>query len=672
MVANVRQLGVRPAIVVGGIDTRRQTCLVKFTDSSVDEVFTCSLPHPMAGPGWGILATPTVGTRVLINMQQGERPQIVSTIPSNQFSQDFENPNYVGEVSSQQNEYPDMAPGTLALQSSGGSVFCLENDGVVRLSVNEMEVEYSPDFNAVSENFNSRYVNTEAHRSISGPIKRDVRERPKTNEEVFDRLIDVVADRSLTTIGRNPLLPQEVLTVNLNATNESLRNPALVEDHSIVYEFARTHMVQDYAQEVSRLNGEEELSISGLGTSFLFQNDRRDMDRTDVLNLGPHLPNNLIEKVQGTVVDRYGNILDINRRVIDFSELITDEKIKDANSRVNIETALLRRSIKYHFELNARKETLAEAPRDQLDGIPGVDDQSAAIGYSHSRLSFDVDGEGLVKFNIPASSNTGNIPLLSRYVNAYDAEDEKSRNSWKYRPNPRVDIQHMGFGNVEGFGVDIPPEYAPDNILEEGQTLKYRTAYHDISGTADEIIGDQGGTFAVSDSITNTIVVEEGEAPPNAGGRSIHGNLDGSLELNIGRDVVDKKSLVLDMAGGVVARYGKDDRGNSLISQTDGNVLMQVGGDSVRGETPDTMNSFSLYVKSLAGYHKIDLNKYGIFITSAPNTNLVLESSKNLILSSKGKTLLGGENIVAYGKHSNNGDTIEGERLILRSGKEMK
>jgi hypothetical protein len=654
----VRQAVLRPAIITG-VNVSHQTCSIKLTDRAEDRAVDVVMPHPMASTGWGILATPTSGTRVLVDFQQNERPQIVSVVPSNIYSQSFDSPLNLGEISVDEAEYPRCDPGDIALQSPAGSNLCLFNDGRIQLVADRINVEYSPEESVVSETFGSRYVNTDSHREIIGCVKRDRREGPKSIESILEKLRNVNADRNLETIGRNPDMPVEPLTVNPNQANESLRNPALVEKRSLVYEYARSAMVQDHKEEVSRLLGEDR--------SFLTQNNRRDMARTDTLNLGLHLPNNLIERTEGTVVDIYGNILDLNRNVIKFSDYIRDEEIKNVDKRIFLENTLMRRSIKYHFEVNARKEALSEATTDTLDGFNATD-AATFTGHSHSRFSLDIDGEGLLKFNVPASSNVGNIPLLSRYSNANNPDD---RNSWEFRNNPRIDVLHMGFGEADGAGIDIPNIYAPDNILNDGNAFKYRTAYHDILATAADILIDTGEP-PLSEDIENTIDFGGTQGiTPNAGGRSVHGNLDGSVELNIGRDVVDRKSLVLDAAGSMISRWGKDLQGNSLVSQTDGNVLMQVGGDMVKGETITENNSLSLFVKNGSSFHKIELKEEGIFITSAPNTNLVLSSSRNLILSAKGETLVHGESLFLHGTYDDNGNEITGERLVNRSGKEL-
>jgi hypothetical protein len=63
----------------------------------------------------------------------------------------------------------------------------------------------------------------------------------------------------------------------------------------------------------------------------------------------------------------------------------------------------------------------------------------------------------------------------------------------------------------------------------------------------------------------------------NAGGRSGQINLDGSLELNIGANTIDRQSLWLDTSGGLVANIGRDKNKNSAVIGMDGNLLLQVG-----------------------------------------------------------------------------------------------
>ena len=114
----------------------------------------------------------------------------------------------------------------------------------------------------------------------------------------------------------------------------------------------------------------------------------------------------------------------------------------------------------------------------------------------------------------------------------------------------------------------------------------------------DPAIGTGGGTIVAGKDLedqakfANSFILDEtedgisavikdrisGEERSNAGGKSANINLEGSLELSIGKDNYDNKSILLDTAGGMVAWFGADAKNRSVIMQTDGDVLMNIGG----------------------------------------------------------------------------------------------
>lgn len=89
-------------------------------------------------------------------------------------------------------------------------------------------------------------------------------------------------------------------------------------------------------------------------------------------------------------------------------------------------------------------------------------------------------------------------------------------------------------------------------------------------------------SFALTESgtgVSATNTDDSGEERGNPGGKSANINLEGSLELSVGSDNYDQKSILLDTAGSMVAWFGKDKNNRSLVVQTDGEVLMNVGGN---------------------------------------------------------------------------------------------
>jgi len=69
-----------------------------------------------------------------------------------------------------------------------------------------------------------------------------------------------------------------------------------------------------------------------------------------------------------------------------------------------------------------------------------------------------------------------------------------------------------------------------------------------------------------------------GDPRAKIGGKSAAMNFEGSIETSIGSDHTDKKSIVLDTAGSMLAWLGKDANGRSLVLQSDGEVLVNIGG----------------------------------------------------------------------------------------------
>jgi hypothetical protein len=610
--------------------------------------FTTYAPHPYAANGWGIFVGPTSKTRLMMSHAGMSQHIPIGTVPLSAYSQlDFGGTADLSSISVTERQYPRLSPGDIVMQSLAGSRVRLTQYGLELSTGGDTFIKHNARTKTSLEYFKNKYENTEAHRQISGVVLRDLRSAPRSIEQNSDKLTSIDYDYELSAIGRNPDIQAQPLTTTSSIASQaiSFRNPALAEHRTLVYEYALKDMSEGLDKEAQRLSADA-------SRDFLNQPSRRDMQRTDVLNLGMHLPNILFENIVGTTVDIYGNILDLNRNKIQFETQDSSNHILENN------LALLRRSIKYHFELNSRKARNEIAP-PQLDTLASATDTNGT-GYSHSRFSLDIDGEGLMKINVPASSNTGNIPLLSRFINSYDTSSEATRNNGQFRDKNRVDIQHFGFGT--GAGISLDPSYAPTDIIAQ-QRFTYRTAYHDILNTAPEAELGEIIKAELNNSIANN-------TQANAGGRSVHANLDGSLELNIGRDTADKKSIVLDTAGSIISRIGMNGAKHSVISQLDGNVYVQVGGSSVGSDEANDSPTVKIFVKvkskdsNTAGFHVITLNEEGIQLESSPDTDINIKSKGDLKLTAEGQTLISGSSIAFYGK--------DGQRLLLPTGMEIK
>ena len=657
MTTPIPPLKARPAIV-DSYDPKTNKIVYRFTDMDTARRLTTFAPHPYAANGWGIFVGPTSQTRLMMTHAGMSQHVPIGTIPQSAYSNlDFGGTEDLSMIAVCERKYPSVNPGDIVLQSLAGSRVKLTQSGIELSNGGDTFIKHDAATRTSIEYFKNKYENTEAYRKVSGIILRDLRAKPRSIDSSYNKLLSIDYDSELSVIGRNPDMGFNKLTTKSSIASEALsfRNPALVENRTLTYEYALKDMVDGFDEEVKRLEADAD-------RDFLTQASRRDMQRTDVLNLGMHAPNLLHETIVGTAVDIYGNILDINRNKILFSargEPNSQSSSSDgvaASLKTNL--ALLRRSIKYHFELNSRKST-DTVPPPRLDSVTDSN-ATNGIGHSHSRFAIDIDGEGLMKINVPASSNTGNIPLLSRYVNS--SRSDEVRNDGQFRDKNRIDLQHFSFG--AGAGLALDPSYAPTDILSQSR-FKYHTAYHDILNTVSEAQLSEIISPTLINSITDTAKSQ------NAGGRSVHANLDGSLEMNIGRDIADKKSIVIDTAGSIVSRIGMDKHSHSVLSQLDGNVYIQVGGDHIAEDEQNDSPVVKIFVKvksadnDTAGYHTITLDSSGIHFESSQDTDIEIKSGGDLKLVAEGQTLLSGKSIALYGSDS-------GQMFVIPNGLEIE
>jgi hypothetical protein len=657
---------------IESIDYPAQKCRVRMYDRVDDRDLDVALHHPSAGIDTGVFHCPEVGTLVLIGWGFRETPFVVTTLPNASFVQDLTRATNTNNLLSAASGYPSLRQGEVAISGVLGTEIKITDFGCIDFRFGLSSLQLDSTDQVILKTINHSLV-TDAGNNWEGKVLRDLRLQTTFDEESENKLFSLSSFRLLSEISREPFFTPVTLSSGLTrGFSEEIRNPAFVERKSILKEFGDSFRVGTFDEEVERLVEEDNFE-------FLFDFNQRDQARYDVLNLNPDFPNTLIEKVEGTLIDIYGNLMDINRNIIQFPD--DQEGRKQGKTRLSQLDARTRRSIKLHYEINSRKDSKGEVSLTTLDG------PDLLVGHNLSRWSIDVDGEGLTKINIPASSNVGNIPLLARYVTAHQNAKRKDLNfragSTDQDPGEGTnsegdsnvekgavqDILHLGFGKA---GVTTLPEtYLPVDLGGTGK-LKYKTAYHDIVNTAARSLE----AVAIQNQINNEIPEIPGQGSGNAGGRSLFANLDGSLELNIGRDVVDHKSIVLDTSGGIISRIGKTSNASnsaSIISQLDGSIYVQVGGDKVEGDSDLNEPKVRFVVKGTKGISEITIDENSLRVNGGNDKDVILHSQKDLILSAKGKAYIMSKTIAVGGAaNPETGELIEGPfSTIPLKGKEQ-
>lgn len=598
---------------------------------------------------------------------------------------------------------PDLSPGQLLIQSSNRSKILLDLDSHIKIGsdVNNLHIfagsKNFPDSNLITSNFENENHFTQAFREIGGVVKRDIKPNPlaasasgKTKLEDDTYYIGP----SAKIIGMDPSATANDISAG------PTKNPALVEHRELVYEFQYKSNVLDDATEANRYTPKPP------GVIAYTTPDRRS-SRFDTMSLSLVAPNFLMEEVKGTVVDVFGNILDINRMPLPIglsptttlrtngTVVTTDAKQSYLNIR-----ALERKGIAYHFEINARKDP---KPTNQ-GGSLTINDDNYNAKLQRSRFFFDIDKEGQFKINVPSSSETGNIPLLTRPENysSFATTDSTDGNvnknqTWFVSTSGQPVSQDIFVDSFaapatspsagfSGFGQDSPhgsialvdgdsngPAGPKDRI---GSTnIKHGMAFHDILTTcslhqnSSTLQQWQLGTAALpvdttyiknlTDLVKTTITVSGAGA--NAGGRSGQINLDGSLEMNIGANTVDRQSLWLDMAGGMIANVGRDRNLRSAMVNFDGDVFMQVGGLGIvnpdarfSGDTIPQNGTFDLRIYNGGYCHLFRIDQFGISILSPSAINIY--ASQDIKINSDADISIEAETLLLNG------------RMVLKAG----
>ncbi|KKN72141.1 hypothetical protein LCGC14_0413530 [marine sediment metagenome] len=538
---------------------------------------------------------PEKGQSVVVSQGQSGEWYIVSFINSNDtFSASF--------VSSGSTKMSALRPGRALLQSKNGvRLFTDPNIGIQAGSARSF-MHINPIRDIISHNFDSEYSFTEASRHINQPIKRDLSDNLSRN--VLGSTLDSQAyDSSLFSVGMDPLTAICPRTVG-----STIRNLPLVEDREIIYEFARSFRFTTDDDESAKY---DDPTISSQQPKV----SRRNM-RSDAFSLSLEHPNHLMETIKGTGVDAFGNILDINRSPLPIgrTEPLSLRKNTSKSDAFNLIRGQHRKAIAYHFEINARKGGIDDEP---VPSAPPDINKIDNYARDRSRLSVDIDKEGQFKINIPASSEIGNIPLLTRHesFSVVDAKKTGEIHPDEFvRNEDKQDILLESFAGKAIIGLSASNDdlegFASPIDRNTGEPIKYGTAFHDITKVCISFTENSPFLDASLDGeptrdfieyypehhlntsftplekiVSDEIIISGPDA--DAGGRSGSINLDGFLSLNIGANTVDRQSMWIDTAGGIVANIGRDLRNVSYAGRFDGDVFMEIGGAGI-GNTFDS------------------------------------------------------------------------------------
>lgn len=637
-------------------------CTLSPLSAAPDYIITdVPIPHVAGNGTSGIFHGIEKGTRVIAATSSGrgrESTVIVALVPKyNLFLNKFDSIS-AADIPSETLPYPDMAAGRIIMRGVRGSQLrLLENGNAYLHTIGGGGLYLSRHSSKTSATFISEdtAMFSNAGRSISGSVRRissgQRNLRPLPNSSDVPLFADINNTGKTTSLGfftgSAPLK---------HSYSQRKRNPELSEYRMVINEFSTDSMFTGFDDEILRVSKAKSLFDS---TSIL----KRYREQSNSLNLAKH---ELIEIIGGNLVDISGNILDINLRKLSYG---------DPNNTIPSEVTISydrarrisRRGIGYHFQLSTATK-------------------ASDISNSKSNLLFDIDKEGLVKINIPASTNTGNIPFGTTAIYGNDDSDismthqnpsalepipvtlrnENGEIIFPKKTNLQLSSGQHGYRltGIRHDNSEENPYFPSDNDLGKSDTIRINTTkYHNMYAAAERLIAntiksvnipriwvDESGlpdevpagkpfeiafpeelaTAETSSSVPSNVMpisrsvvivspdspaidpggdtIVAGEYYPDdqdnlpysnsfksaqngndvsaeisdnqkpTGGKSLYINFEGTIETSIGKDNYDQKSLILDTAGSIIAWLGKDKNNRSCVLQTDGDVLVNVGG----------------------------------------------------------------------------------------------
>lgn len=527
---------------------------------------------------------PIVGSTVSVVQGQGGKWYVDSYLSPNGA---FQSANSAFSLSANTNLFSNFKPQRYLIQTSNENSFYLDPKSGIFAGGKESFFQLDSSRDIFSVHTKQQYEFSESHTKVAGIIKRD--KGSNSNRNLTSSSISGLQyDDNLTSIGLDPATK----TNNLNSFN-LIRNIPLTEERKTYYEFAPSFEYQN-----------DFLEIQSYDTGTLkfekVNNDRR-KNRTISLNLHDQNLNSLLEIICGTLVDSHGNILDLNYSLLplgrrDDLNLSSNQNKSETFIRLRQE---LSQSVAYHFELNNRHYT------DQLASLhnPLV---ASRYGKEKSRFSFDINKQGQFKLNIPNSANFGLPPLLARpeHYNLILTQKKPEFSAHELLRNvERQDIYLSSSSSTLTIPILNSEEtnVGPINYLTD-DFIFYGTMYHNIIRTcsesqtkADYLSAERklvnfsknnhlNRDFAPLPKIVSESLYSSG-SKSNIGGRSGLINLDGFLNLNIGKNESDGQSLWFDYQGGVVGNIGRDNQNVSYAVSMDGDCFFQIGGQGIENQT---------------------------------------------------------------------------------------
>ena len=550
------------------------------------------LTQPFVGRGWGILTGIEPDTIVLYDENRYGTTNIISYLPNPKY---YRTPIPLDSAPLHGSYFRTVKEGEIAIQSKANSVVFLNEQGNVNIETADgNSIEINKDQDAINQISVNRLVITEGGTVTQGLVKRDIRSQLEKEADLFlssmvgfdfSRLdtMDVIGVDSKYKTGNTKGALQGVFDP-ADGTPSILSLPgikAIPQATSIVSNI-KNPALTEYKIEVN------EFSDGIAGLNILEQDDAS-------LKQG-RLPPNLAGRFTiGTVVDPNGQLPRFDYtfgtgegkghgniwKVIGFNETNNSVDFK-RDPKATIKTTSVPGSTSQWIAQGINQFNAALAFQFVLN-TRGADHKGKIPDQNNvgSHWSFQVDKEGLTKWNIPAATDIDKVGRKGRSL-LWNLDGSITQAVGKedcYLKKITGDKDAAKF--VTGSDVRTGRSWTADF---EGNIEQRIGA--DSFGQSHMVQADGSYFFYYGKTITPLKSIVGKNTPAklktpsksqNLQGASIVGRTEGSIELDIGvNDANYKQSLALNSQGMMRITVGADKANDSVVMQTVGNIRFEV------------------------------------------------------------------------------------------------